>query len=53
MRELSSKEIKAVQGGFWGWLANRAVGAYNTMSSLNWSGASHNSDSMRAATNRL
>lgn len=53
MRELSRQEIEAVKGGFWGWLANRAVGAYNTMSSLNWSGASHNSNNLSAATNRL
>ena len=53
MRELSSKEIKAVKGGIFGWIANRAVGAYNTMSSMNWSGTNHNSKNFSAATNRL
>ena len=33
MRELSNTEIKAINGGFWGWLANRAVGLYNNIDS--------------------
>lgn len=53
MKELSTKEINAVNGGFWGWLSTRAIGAYNTFGSLNWSGSSHNSNFRRAATNRL
>lgn len=47
MRELSTKEIKAVKGGIFAWLATRAL------SLRHLKGLDHNSSNPMAATNRL
>ena len=50
MKELNVAEIESVSGGYWHRLA---FGVVSFVAGLDYSGASHNSSNMSAATNRL
>lgn len=49
MRELSTQEIKAVKGGIFGWLANRAVSVYNNFDSQSFGAWAYNDGNFRTS----